>query len=222
MRQRLLQRLLSKYNSLRLLQRLGLARQDPVAVHAIKVSDDAMAGETTPVIVVARTQVRVGTATTVVAIATTVIEALVVEALVVRVASEVKVALERKVAVTVVAMEAALASAPHVVAIVTDHAARVGRTRVVGLSKAPTDALIRVPGRIRLRVLMRAAVSTEAAVASRTAAASRVAASIRAPAVIRVAASIKAPAMISLCARINLPALNRAKARFETTLATAR
>ena len=205
MRQRLLQRLLSKYNSLRLLQRLGRVRQDPVAVHAIKVSDDAMAGETTPVIVVARTQVRVGTATTVVAIATTAIEALVG-----KVASEVKPELERKVAVTVVAMEAALASAPHVVAIVTDHVARVGRTKVVGLSKAPTDALIRVPGRIRLRVLMRAAVSTEAAVAS------------RAPVVIRVAASIKAPAAISLRARINLPALNRAKARFETTLATAR
>jgi hypothetical protein len=216
MRQRLLRHLLSNH-SLLLLQRPGRARQDPVAAHAIKVSDDAMADETTPVIVVARTQVRVGNATTIVAIVTTASEAQVVqvvkvasEAQVVKVASEVKAAFERKVAVTVVAMEAALASDLHAAAVVTDHAAKAGRTRVVGLSKAPTGAPIRVPGRIRLRVLTRAAVSTEVAAAS------------RAPVPIRVVASIKAPGVISLRARINHPALIRAKAPFETTSVTAR
>ena len=205
--QHLLRHLLSKH-SLLLLQRLGRARQDPVAAHAIKVSDDATAGETTRVIVVARTLVRVGNATTIVAIVTTAIEAQVV-----KVASEVKAAFERKVAVTVVATEAALASDPHAAAIVTigtDHAAKAGRTRVVGSSKAPTGAPIRVPGRIRLLVLTRAAVSTEAAVANRV------------PVPIRVVASIKAPAAISLRARINHPALIRAKAPFETTSVTAR
>lgn len=204
MRQHLLRHRLSNH-SLLLLQRLGRARQDPVAAHAIKVSDDAMADETTPVIVVARTQVRVGNATTIVAIVTTASEAQVV-----KVASEVKAAFERKVAVTVVATEAALASDLHAAAVVTDHAAKAGRTRVVGLSKAPTGAPIRVPGRIRLRVLTRAAVSTEAAAAN------------RAPVRIRVVASIKAPGVISLRARINHPALIRAKAPFETTSVTAR
>jgi hypothetical protein len=204
MRQHLLRHLLSTH-SLLLLQRLDRARQDPVAAHAIKVSDDAMADETTPVNVVARTQVRVGNATTIVAIVTTAIEAQVL-----KVATEVKAAFERKVAVTVVATEAVLASDLHAVAVVTDHAAKGGRTRVVGLSKAPTGAPIRVPGRIRLRVLTRAAVSTEAAAAN------------RAPVRIRVVASIKAPGAISLRARINHPALIRAKAPFETTSVTAR
>jgi hypothetical protein len=222
MRQHLLRHLLSNH-SLLLLQRLGRARQDPVAAHATKVSDDAMADETTPVIVVARTQVRVGNATTIVAIVTTAIEAQVVqvvkvasEAQVLKVASEVKAAFERKVAVMVVATEAVLASDLHAAAVVTDHVAKAGRTRVVGLSKAPTGAPtptgapIRVPGRIRLRVLTRAAVSTEAAAAS------------RAHVPIRVVASIKAPGVISLRVRINHPALIRAKAPFETTSVTAR
>jgi hypothetical protein len=211
MRQHLLRHLRSNH-SLLLLQRLGRARQDPVAARAIKVSDDAMADETTPVIVVALgTQVRVGSATTIVAIVTTAIEAQVL-----KVAIEVKAAFERKVAVTVVATEAVLASDLHAAAVVTDHAAKAGRTRVVGLSKAltdaptPTGAPIRVPGRIRLRVLTRAAVSTEVAAAS------------RAPVPIRVVASIKAPGVISLRARINHPALIRAKAPFETTSVTAR
>jgi hypothetical protein len=152
-RQRLLRHLLSKH-SLRLLQRFGRARRDPVAAHAIKVSDDAMAGVTTPVIAAALIQVRAGTATTIVAIVTTAIEALVV-----KVASEVKPAVERKVAVTVVATEAALASARHVVAIVTDRAVKAGRTRAVGLSKAQTGAPIKVVGRrIKVRVLTRAVV----------------------------------------------------------------
>jgi hypothetical protein len=219
MRQHLRRHLLSNH-SLPLLQRLGRARQDQGAAHAIKVSDDAMADEITPVIVVARTQVRVGNATTIVAIVTTAIEVQVAkvasEAQVLKVAIGVKAAFERKVAVTVVATEAVLASDLHAAAVVTDHAAKAGRTRVVGLSKAPTGALtptgapIRVPGRIRLRVLTRAAVSTEAAAAS------------RAPVPIKVVASIKAPGVISLRPRINHPALIRAKAPFETTSVTAR
>ena len=209
-RQHLLRHLLSNH-SLLLLQRLGQARRDPVAAHAIKVSDDAMAGETTRVIVVTRTQVRVGNAMTIVAIVTTATEAQVV-----KVAIEVKAAFARKVAATVVATEAALASDPHAAAVVTDHAAKAGRTRVVGLSKAPTGvptptgAPIRVSDRIRLRVLTRAAVSTEVAAAS------------RAPVPIRVVAPIKAPGVISLHARINHPALIRAKSPFETTSVTAR
>jgi hypothetical protein len=203
MRQRLLRHLLSNH-SLRLLRQLDRARRDPVAAHAIKVSDVAMAGETTPVTAAVRTQVRVGTATTIVVIVTTAIEALVV-----KVASGVKAELARKVAVTVDAMEAVLASAPHAVAIAMGHAAKAGRTRVVGLSKAPTGAPIRMPGRISLRVLTRAPDSNEAAVAS------------RAP-VRRVAASIKVPETISLRARTNHLDLNRAKAPFETTLVTAR
>jgi len=195
---RQLRRPLPKYSSLHLQQRLVRVRQDPVAAHAIKVSDDAMAAETTLAIEVARTQVRAGTATTVVAIVT-----IAIEAPVVKVGSEVKRAPERKVAVTVVATEAALASGPRAVAIVTDHAARVGRTRVVDLSKASTDALIRVPGRIRLRVPTRAAAWIEAVAAS------------KAHVLTRGTASIKASGVISL------PALNRAKARFEMTLATA-
>src|ERR1700738_1054788 len=128
MRQHLLRHLLWQH-SLHLLQRPGRARQDPEAAHATKVSDDAMAGETTPVIVVARTLVRVGNATTIVAIVTTAIEAQVV-----KVASEVKAPCGQKVAVTVVAPEAALASDLHAAAVVTDLAAKAGRTRVVGLS----------------------------------------------------------------------------------------
>ena len=202
--QRLLRHLLSKH-SLRRLQRLDRARQGhPVAAHAIKVSDVAMAGETTPVTVAARTQVRVGTAMTVVAIVT-----IAIEAPVVKVASEVKAEPDLKVAVTVVATEAALASVRHAVAIVMDHAVKAGRTRVVVTSKVPTAAPIRVLGRIRLRAQTRAAVSTAAAVVSKV------------PVPIRVAASIKAPGVISLRARINRPVLSRAKARFETTLVTA-
>ena len=200
--QRLLRHQLSKH-SLRLLQRLDRARPDhPVAAHAIKVSDVAMAGETTPVTVAAQTQVRVGNATIVV------IVTIAIETQVVKVASEVKARLDRKVAVTVVATEAAHASVRHVVAIVRDHAVKGGRIKVVVSSKASTAVPIRVLDRIRLRVRTRVAVST-AAVASRV------------PVLIRVAALIKAPGMISLRARINHPALSREKARSETTLVTA-
>jgi hypothetical protein len=116
------------------------------------VSDDAMADETTPPVNVAtRTPVRVGTAMTVVAIVTTVIEAIAVKA-------EAKAAFEQRAAVMVVAMVVALASVPHGAAAV---AARVGRTRVVGSSKVLVGirmgAPIRVSVQIKPRALMRLA-----------------------------------------------------------------
>ena len=173
-------------------QPIERALRAPVADHVIRVSDDAMAAEITPpVIAVTRTLVLVGT--TVVVTATTVIG--------VKVASEAKAVRERKVAamaaVIVVAKVGVLASAPHVAAVVTDHAARAGRTQVAGWSKAlariRTGALIRVLGRIRVSGLTPAA------------------------------ASIKAHGAISLRVRINRSALTRvgglARA-FATTLAT--
>ena len=163
------------------------------------VSDGAMAAETTPPVIAAmRTQVLVGTGTTIVVTATTVIGGIGL-----KVASEAKAPCEQKVAamaaVIPVVKVGALASAPHVAAVVTDHAARAGRTQVAGWSKAlaqiKTGAPIRVLGRIRV--------------------------SEPTP-----AASIKAHGAISLRARISRSALTRAdgltRASFATTSATVR
>jgi hypothetical protein len=169
-----------------------------VADLAIMVSDDAMAAETTPP-VIAVTRIRVPVGTTIVATATTVIAVIEVKD-----ASEAKAARERKVAamaaVIVDAKVGVLASAPRVAAVVTDHAARVGRTLVAGWSKAlaqiRTGAPIRVLGRNRVSGLTPAA------------------------------ASIKAHGAISLPAQISRSALTRAdgltRASFATTSATVR
>ena len=178
----------------RLRQPIERAPRAPVVDHAIRVSDDAMAAEITPpVIAVTRTLVLVGT--TIVVTATTVIGVIGV-----RVASEAKAVRERKVAamaaVIAVAKVGVLASVPHVAAVVTDHAARAGRTQVAGWSKAlasiRTGAPIRVLGRIRV--------------------------SEPTP-----AASIKAHGAISLRARISRSALTKADGlarAFATTLVT--
>jgi hypothetical protein len=178
----------------RLLQPIERARRAPVADRAIRVSDGAMAAETTPPVIAAmRTQVLVGTGTTIVVTATTVIEAIGL-----KVASEAKAPCEQKVAamaaVIPVVKVGALASAPHVAAVVTDHAAKVGRTQVAGWSKAFAEirmgAPIKVFGRIRVSALTRAA------------------------------DSIKAHGAISLRARINQHALIRADGPTKPSLAT--
>ena len=125
---------LSKHQP-RLLRPIERARRAPVVDHAIMVSGDAMAAETTPpVIVVTRTRVPVGT--TIVVTATTVTAAEIAVIVAVKVASEAKAACARKVAamaaVIVVAKVGVLASALRVAAVVTGHAARAGRTQVAG------------------------------------------------------------------------------------------